>query len=87
MSRFKDKGPYAKNNVAIVLQAANNVEKQLGKIRPPETRRKISKALKGLKFSEEHKANISKAGKKWWSEPSNRLLATRRRPYGTQKNS
>ena len=53
MARFGDKGPYAVNNVKIILHSENVVEGLRGKPKSEQTRQRMSKPK-----SPEHRAKI-----------------------------
>lgn len=63
MARFRDKGPYAINNVKIILWEENQ--------------REASEAWVGRKHSLSSKIAISKTKKDWWANPDNRARMAR----------
>jgi hypothetical protein len=61
MARYGDVGPYAVDNVKIILHEANSVEGRTGVPRTAEVRAKIGAAHQGRTFSAEWRAKISAA--------------------------
>lgn len=58
MGRFHDQGAYTIGNVKIITNSENQREAHIGRKRTPETLLKMSRAQKGKKLTDAHKAKL-----------------------------
>lgn len=73
MDRIDNDGHYDINNCQFVERVENTIKDRIGKSRSEETKRKISDSLKGKKFTDEHRRNISKSRKNYFKRLNNEM--------------